>query len=119
MSPTTEECSVLRHMLGIDRPEERAPVPYRDYYCADPGDQQLAAMAARGLVECYSRRGGYSWYRCTPAGREAALASHRAIRYGKPKRVYLRYLKASDALPDLTFREFLTDPQFAEARRMA
>jgi hypothetical protein len=106
-------------MLGIDKPEKRAPVPYRDYYCADPDNPQLAAMEVRGLVECYSRHGGYTWYRCTATGREAAFASHKAIRYGKPKRVYLRYLSVSDAVADLTFKEFLTSERFAEYRRDA
>ena len=117
--PTDEECSVLRHMLGIDLPHVQHPKPYRDYFCADKGDLQLQAMAARGLVERYSQRGGWDWYRCTDAGRAAAFASHKAIRYSKPKRVYLRYLSASDAYPDLTFHEFLTSDEFRDARRNA
>lgn len=116
---TDEECSVLRHMLGIDKPEERNPKPYRDYFCADPEDPQLKAMECRGLVECYSRHGGYAWYRCTAVGREAAFASHKAIRYSKPKRVYISYLDILDVCPDLTFKEFLTSERFAERRRNA
>jgi len=119
MKTTSEECSVLRHMLGIDKPEEQHPKPYRDYYCADPGDQTLKAMERRGLVECYSMRGGYAWYRCTDAGRVAAFCSHKAICYAKPKRVYLRYLRLSDVFAGLTFKEFLTSEKFAEIRREA
>lgn len=117
--PSDAEASVLRHMLGIDKPDEREPVPYRDYYCANPSDPQLAAMAGKGFVELYSRHGGYAWYRCTPTGRHAAIVSHRVIRYSKGKRLYSRYLAASDAYPDLTFKEFLTSNHFREARRNA
>jgi hypothetical protein len=114
-----EQASILRHMLGIDRPDVRQPDAYRDYYCADPGDGTLLEMERLGLVERYSERGGYVWYRCTASGRAAAWASHKAIMLPKAKRVYLRYLSVSDAFPDLTFKEFLTAAQFAQARREA
>lgn len=117
--PTDAECSVLRHMLGIDKPEEQHPKAYRDYFCANPDDPQLMAMECRRLVECYSSHGGYVWYRCTDAGRAAAFRSHKATRYPKSKRVYLRFLRISDAYPDLTFKEFLSSKRFAEARRDA
>lgn len=114
-----EECSVLRHMLGIDTPDVAHPKPYRNYYCADPENPQLQAMERKGLVECYSRRGGYDWYRCTDAGRTAAFRSHKVIVYPKKKRVYLRFLHLSDVCPDLTFKEYLTSEHFAEDRRNA
>lgn len=118
---SAEHAATLRHMLGIDRPNERNPKPYRDYYCACPGDPEIEAMAALGLVERYEPRtpSEWHWYRTTHAGREAAFASHRATVYPKAKRVYLRYLSAADAYPGLTFREFLTHARFAEDRRSA
>lgn len=115
----TEQAQILRHMLGIDKPEARVPVPYRDYYCASRGDTVLAAMAAAGLVECYRRDEHYDWYTTTEAGRTLAFRSHRASRNPKAKRVYLRFLSISDVYPGLTFREFLTRPEFADARRHA
>lgn len=114
-----EQLRVLRHMLGINKPREAAPIPYRDRYCAPVGDPALEALVAAGAVERYAEEGGYSWYRTTPAGREAAIASHRAIRWRKPARVYARYLAIRDALSDLSFKRFLTDPQFADERRAA
>jgi hypothetical protein len=116
---TEEQTRILRHMLGIDKPDERDPKAYRDYYCANPGDPELHALAGLRMVEIYSREGRYEWFRTTAAGRAAAIASHRTILEPKAKRVYSRYLDVKDALGDLTFREFLTHPQFAETRRAA
>lgn len=110
---------ILRHMLGIDKPDERHPKPYRNYYCANVGDVELHALAAKGLVECYSTHGGYEWFRTTDAGRAAAFASHKTILRPKASRVYSRFLDVKDALADLTFKQFLTDPQFADLRRAA
>lgn len=119
MTLTNEQLQTLRHMLGIDKPDEAAPEPYRDYYCANPEDPELVAMEAAGAVERYAVQGGYWWYRTTPAGRAAGIASHRATRLPKRKRVYRRWLDVSDTRADLTFREFLASPEFAEIRAAA
>lgn len=116
---TPEQLRTLRHMLGIDRPDMAKPVPYRDYYCANPGDPELHELARLGMVRLYSTHGSYEWFCCTDAGRAAAIASHKAIRHTKAKRLYRRYLDISDCFPDLTFKRFLTDPQFADTRRTA
>jgi len=118
-SISEEQGDILRHMLGIDKPEEREPKAYRNYYCANHDDQALHALAELGLVKCYRRDDHYEWFTCTEAGIAAAHASHRAIRYPKRKRVYLKFLHISDVAPDLTFHEFLTSPHFAEVRRSA
>jgi hypothetical protein len=98
-------------------------VPYRDYFCAAPGDAELVELEQLGMVRCY-RRGtegdscrGYYWYRTTDAGRAVAFASHRATRHSKKRRVYLKWLSVSDACPDLTFGEFLKSSEWAEERR--
>lgn len=113
------QLETLRHMLGINTPDDRVPQPYRDYYCANPGDAELLALEAAGAVERYSMHGGYHWYRCTPAGRAAAMASHREIRSKRSRRVYSKWLDVQEALPDVTFHEFLTNPVFADTRRNA
>jgi hypothetical protein len=118
-SLTPEQLRILRHMLGIDDPYMAAPKPYRDYYCANPGDQKLHDLARLGMVERYSTHGSYEWFRCTAAGRAAGIASHKTIRHSKGKRLYSKYLDVSDCFPDLTFREFLTDAHFYETRRAA
>lgn len=116
---TDEQLRILRHMLGINTPDDARPKPYRDYYCANPGDPALHELACVGAVRMYAKRGGYEWFCCTDSGRAAAISSHRTIRLRKPQRVYLRFLDCRDAFEGLTFREFLTSPEFAETRSAA
>jgi hypothetical protein len=119
---TDEQLDTLRHMLGINDPSQRAPVPYRNHYAANPGDPKLVELERLGMVELCRRAGGafeYDFYRCTDAGQTAARRSHRTIRHPKARRVYHRFLEISDAYSDLTFKEFLTLPRFAQARREA
>lgn len=118
MSLTDEQLRILRHMLGIDTPHKRVPEPYRNYYCANPDDPALVELEAIGAVRCY-RRDQYHWFTTTDAGRAAAMASHRKIRHSKGARVYGSFLNVRDCFPDLTFRQFLTNPAFAETRRNA
>ena len=47
MELTTDQLQTLRHMLGIDKPDERAPEPYRDHYCASRGDADKVAEKIR------------------------------------------------------------------------
>lgn len=117
---TPRQLNTLRHMLGIETPNDRVPKPSRDYYCANPGDEKLAELERLGAVECYDRAArGYDWFRCTAAGRIAAMASHRTIRRSKSQRVYVAFLRCKDCFADLSFREFLTHPDFADTRRAA
>lgn len=122
MQLSNAQLQTLRHMLGIDTPDDRIPKPYRNYYAAVPGGPEMMALAALGAVELYAkarRPSEYDYYRCTDAGRAAAIASHRTIRRSKGSRVYSRFLDVRDAFADLTFKQFLTDPQFAQTRRDA
>ena len=114
---TEKQEDLLRHMLGINRPQLRNPEPYRDYAAVNPGDPQWLELERLGLVKLYSTEGNYHWYRTTPAGREAAFASHRRWRWPRSARRYAKFLDIADLDPDLTFRRFLTDPRYAEARR--
>lgn len=119
---TPEQLDLLRHMLGINDPSQRVPTPYRDYAAVCPGDPSYIEMAQAGLVEIYREAAGANpndYYCCTAAGREAALASHKAIRWPKARRVYRKYLDVSDVLTGLTFSQFLRDPQFADLRKDA
>jgi hypothetical protein len=119
---TEQQLDMLRHMLGINHPEHRVPRPYRNYAAVEPGDPRFVELEALGMVERYRAAGGnteYDWYRCTEAGQTAALRSHPTIRLSKSKRVYIRFLDLRDAYSYLTFKEFLTLPEFAQARREA
>ncbi len=115
----SEQLRILRHMLGIDDPYMREPRPWRDYYCANPGDPEMRALAEAGAVMLYDTRGGYEWWRCTEAGRAAAIESHGTIQHSKASRIYRKFLEVSDCRPDLTFRQFLTDPDFRRTRQEA
>lgn len=119
MELTHEQLDTLRHMLGINDPWHSEPKPYRDYYCANPGDENMRELLRLGAVELYSTRDSYEWFKTTPAGRGAAMESYKAIRKTKSARVYSKFLDARDVWPDLTFREFITRPMFAETRRAA
>jgi len=117
-APTAEQLRILRHMLGINTPNDAKPKPYRDYYCAPSGDKALLELAEMGLVEMY-RQDRQDWYTTTRKGRKLAMDSHASIRKTKAQRVYSTFLNVRDAFPDLTFRDFITEPQFADTRRAA
>jgi hypothetical protein len=117
MSSYDAKTDTLRHMLGIT--DFSTPLPadfYRDYFCASKGDAHLAEMEADGLVRCYNRDEHYDWYTTTEAGKRAAIASFKVRMYPKAKRRYHAWLRLSDTAPDLTFREYLTNPAYAEHR---
>jgi hypothetical protein len=118
------QLDLLRHMLGINDPWMRVPTPYRDYAAVCPGDPEWVELERLGAIECYRRADGiggslFDWYCTTPLGRAAAMRSHRTIRKSRGKRVYSAWRGLLDCFPDLTFREFLKDPQFREVRRSA
>ena len=112
---TDEQLRILRHMLGIDC-RDKDPKEYRDYYCANPNNPQLHELQRLGMVTMYSNHDRYEWFTTTKRGKIAARASQRAMVNPKKRRVYLKWLSAQDAFPDLTFREFLTSPDFKESR---
>jgi hypothetical protein len=113
---SVEQLDTLRHMLGINDPSKRKPEPYRNHYCANPGDEHLWGLSQLGMVEFMGMRDNYEWFQCTEEGRLAAIRSHRSIQYSKSKRVYIKFLDIRDCCPDLTFKQFLTDPRFKESR---
>lgn len=120
MNLTNEQLRTLRHMLGINDPTKARPEPYRNRYAANPGDPEMLELERIGAVERYAANcQGYDWYRCTEAGRLAAIRSFRSIQISKSRRRYLRFLSARDAFPDLTFRDFLTDNYFISSRAEA
>lgn len=119
MKLTDEQLRILRHMLGIDVNDTPDPPEYRDYYCANPGDPQMHELVGLGVVRLRATRDGYEWFETTHTGKAEARASQRAMLLPKSKRIYLRWLSISDVRPDLTFRDFLTRPDCADARRAA
>lgn len=119
MDLSEKQLHTLRHMLGINDPCARVPKPYRNYAAVEPGAPEFLELQRIGAVEPYSRSKDYQYYRCTEAGKLAAIKSHKSIRYTKKRRVYHKYLDVADALPDLTFKEFITDERFRTTRAEA
>lgn len=125
MNLTDKHLDTLRHMLGINDPSVGHPKPCRDYAAVNPGDPHFVELEALGAVERYRAASQnhpgfpYGYYRCTDAGRAAAMASHKTIRWSKSKRVYSKFLDVRDALNDLTFKDFLTRPEFKQSRESA
>lgn len=123
MNATTEkQLDMLRHMLGINDPSKRIPEPYRNYAAVEPGDLFFIEMSDAGLVELYKKHGNsngceYDYYRCTDIGRTIAIQSFRNIRYPPSSRRYIAFLNVRDCYPDLTFKQFITLPEFKDARQ--
>lgn len=116
---SSEQLRTLRHMLGIDKPFDREPEPYRNYYCANPADVMMHELERLGAVRMYRVGNGYEWFTCTDAGKAAGMASHKTIRKSRGARLYSTFLHVSDCWPGLTFKRFLTDPVFRQTREAA
>lgn len=103
--PSVRQIEILQHTLGLDR-EKREP--WRNYYCAEDGSPDVEAIVALGLMERGRTLNGERdrYYHVTEAGIAAAKAALPKP-YTRAQQRYRRFLAASDALTDLTFREFL------------
>lgn len=122
MNLTDKQLYTLRHMLGINTPHERVPHPYRNYAAVVPGDPEFVELERLGAAKQYKPlhvEATYDWYRCTDAGKLAAMESHKKIRKSKKVRRYSVFLDLCDVFPDLTFRDFLINPEFNKTRREA
>ena len=123
MTATPEQIATLRHMLGLTDDTQRKLVSYRNHYATEKGDEHIAAMVEAGLVESVDfgaeLAGGLEIYITTAKGRSIADANVRKTRRSKGARLYARFLDISDVRPRLTFREFLTSPEYAQTRREA
>lgn len=113
---------ILLHTLGIDRYDTKDPNAYRDYFAADPSNERLKAMANAGLVRRYrepSEGMPYDLYETTELGKHEAFNYWYRHRKPKKARVYSRFLDCREANADLTFRDFLVEPEYADIRRQA
>jgi hypothetical protein len=63
---------------------------------------------------------GDSVFYVTPAGIDfVATNSPKPPKVSRNRRRYAAFMDLTDCCPDLTFKQFLTDPNFADARRRA
>jgi hypothetical protein len=115
-----DELRVLLHTLGLTDPYRAEP--YRNHFVAGIGHDDLPhldRLCDLGLME---RRRGVGMretdmlYVATEAGQQYAIEQHAKRKPSRAKRRYRAFLNLKDCCPDLGFREFLTNPQFAEYR---
>jgi hypothetical protein len=122
VSAPAKHLEILRHMLGVTDTTARDAKPSRDHYAAEPGDPTLASMAEAGLVRLARTKspiaGGLDIYITTDLGRATAMVSARRLRKPRGARVYSRWLDVADVV-NVTFKDFLTRPEWAEVRRNA
>lgn len=116
---TPDQLKTLRHMLGVNDPYARYPVPTRNHYAATPGDPELYELQRMGAVERTHAQAGCEFFKTTDAGRSAACASFRTIQKSRGARVYRAFLKACDFDADLTFHRFLTHGDYSRMRNSA
>lgn len=107
---TADHVHILQHSLGLDRDHRD---PWRNYYAAEDGDPALEALVSLDLMT----RGrllpdgqGLRYYHVTDVGIGAALA-RLPPRRSRASQRFRRFLNARDAMPDLTFRDFLRMPE--------
>lgn len=122
LSLSENQLDTLRHMLGINTPNEPHPRPTRNYATVEKGSIEFATLSSMGLIEKMDRvmtEFGYDYFQVTDQGRALAMESHKSIQKSKSARRYVKFLEVVDAVPDLSFREFLTDPQYERSRQEA
>jgi hypothetical protein len=107
-----EHLKVLRHMLGINDPYMAKPESYRDYYCANIGNKTLHELKKLGMVRLYFTCDKYEWFTTTDLGKSKAIESFWLLQKPKKARRYLCYLKIKEVNSQLTFKDFLTLPEF-------
>jgi len=112
------DLGLIHHALGLSDPYRTAP-PYRNHFVAGEGhsdNEGLARLVAAGLMTRRSHplSGGDFLYTVTDKGINLGMKTRPAI--SSKKRRYRRFLSLLDCCPELTFREFLTSPEFASYR---
>ncbi|WP_018875257.1 hypothetical protein [Thioalkalivibrio sp. ALJ8] len=110
---------LLHHALGISDPAYPDLEPYRNHFMAGPGHSDMPGLERledEGLMvrSTHPLAGGVWVFSATEEGRRIALETR--PRLPKSKLRYRRYLNVRDIDPDLTFREFLSNPEFAHCR---
>jgi len=111
-----EQLRILRHMLGLTDLYKAIPEPYRNYYCANPGNEILHELQTLGMVKLYNICDNYEWFTATDLGKSKAIESFWKLQKPKKARRYVCFLRIRDIYNQLTFKEFLTLPEFKTHR---
>lgn len=117
------ELEILLHSLGLNHEDVREP--YRNYFVAGDGHSDmplLKSLCDKGLMRREDRTPGFleasdGLFLVTDAGRTYALANRpKPKTLSRARRRYSAFLDMKECYPDLTFREFLTEPYFEKDR---
>lgn len=119
---TTAGLGILLHTLGLTDPMTKEP--YRNYFVAGPGHDDLPTIKMlcwAGFMKEHTSSGGLPFcdkddrlFLVTDIG--ISVAQKHRPKISRGQRRYRRFLSVADAWPDLTFREFLISPDFAQYR---
>ena len=116
---TPEELHVLRHSLGLDMHGRGRQ--YRNHYCTGEGSTcwpTIQTLITKGLmVAGHTQSSGNNFFHVTREGKRMAVLGVKPLKIPKARRRYHKWCEVAEVCPDLTFREFLTAPAFAESRR--
>lgn len=115
---------ILRHSIGLD---DNGHVKYgyksseRNYYCTGPdcsGRADIMELEAAGLMKFshHINDGTSEIFYVTDAGKVAALKDVMYPKLTKAQRRYRAFLRIDMGI---TFKDFLTNPYFKDARRSA
>ena len=111
---------LLHHTLGISDPYQPEREPYRNYFVASDGHSDMPGLnrlVAAGMMKSREHplcgKGSLVFY-ATDIGKAVAIKTRPKVSRNKLR--YRRFLSLSDCCPDLTFRQFLTDPEFRDYR---
>jgi hypothetical protein len=78
-SQIVEDMDNLRHMLGARSTDSKRDWGYRNYYCANVGDESMARLAAQGLVRQGRTLPDQVYWHATEAGCKAIGLSDKFI----------------------------------------
>lgn len=116
---TPSQIHILQHSIGISKRHDK---PYRNFYAVYTSSDSvpdLEVLVKAGLMANGDKspvNPDMVYYYVTDAGREVAFKHLPKDTRTQKQKKYERFLYAKDAYPDLTFKQFLTDPYFKEAR---
>jgi len=117
-----EHLHILQHSLGLD--DYGQGRQYRNHFVTGPGSKDWDACRALTEAGLMTENKGHSLltdgdsvFYVTPAGIEfVAKNSPMPPKVPRDRRRYLAFLDLTECCPDLTFKQFLTEPRFAAYR---
>jgi len=116
MKLTKNQEGILLHTLGYDY----APVPFRNYFNAEPGHDDMLdilSLVSLGLMHVSgSINKPGDMFSCTPLGKTLAanLYEEKRPKLTSSQKRYMIFRKIADVYPDLTFGEFLKRRLYAQ-----